>query len=572
MHRTGWEAKIAVLQSITVDFLKTTLGAALLGLVHPVPDVAAPKPSGLASVVSKLEKKRLNERQTDALRQILDPANTVIRMEAPASTGKTRTMVMACGALITLYPNARFIMTAETNKAGEKLIDEAASILKPQNSLAMLYVVSMAQELRGEFAQDHPVFVYGIIPHLKALIKQTEDSIRQKAKKKDAKAKEVGPLSLLELKKAKIFVAIKQADSRAPLDDAPMIELVLAKNNGIQLVVTTCSKLQSHKAMQACHTIFFDESSVSPDGDLLALASATGAKKVVAAGDRKQLKNHLQAGLEAFKAFGLRSLADIMADRAIAKHCELNEAYRPHPLIFEPWNLAVYEGSVQCRVRAQDRALITRSTFPLPKQGVPILLIHDRTSFTKGPAKSLSNETHETMAFRLIARLHCSVPKLKIAVICHYSDTRSKMKELMRIYDKRAQVTVTTIDGYEGQEQEAVIVITTRTSGSSNFVVDEKRTAAAITRARDFVAVIGDLDYLEAGALWSRYLVASVKLTPPVDTSYVNLICQKDYVSKYSETGRLLDKEGKPVTSSSVFAVQWVESPPQQPASGSKSA
>ncbi|KAH7711563.1 hypothetical protein AAVH_21116 [Aphelenchoides avenae] len=249
LHRTGWEAKIAVLQSITVDFLKTTLGAALLGLVHPVPDVTAPKPSGFASVISKLEKKKLNERQMDAMRQMLDPGNIAIRMEAPASTGKTRTMVMACGALTTLYPNARFIMTAETNKAGEKLIDEAASVLKPQNPLSMLYVVSMAQELRGDFAQDHPVFVYGIVPHLKALIKQTEDSIRQKAKKKDAKAKEVGPLSLLELKKAKIFVAIKQADSRAPLDDAPMIELVLAKSPGIQIVVTTCSKLQAHKAM-----------------------------------------------------------------------------------------------------------------------------------------------------------------------------------------------------------------------------------------------------------------------------------------------------------------------------------
>ncbi|KAH7708297.1 hypothetical protein AAVH_24457 [Aphelenchoides avenae] len=365
---TGWEARISVLQSISVDYLTTTMGAALMGLQHPVPDVVAPKPSGHAGVLSELEKKRLNERQLECVRQILDPANITIRMEAPASTGKTHTMVTACGGLITLHPNGRFILTAETNRAGSKLIDEVSTVVKPQDALAILYVVSMAQELRADFPRDHPVFVHGIIPHLKALIKRTEDSIRQKAKKKGGKAKvDVGPLSLLELKKAKIFVAIKTADFRAPLDDAPMIDLVLAKDPGIQIVVTTCSKLQSHKALQGCHAIFFDESSVSSDGDLLALASATGAKKVVTAGDRKQLLNHLLTGMEAFKAFGLRSMADVMADRAIAKHCELNEAYRPHPLIFKPWNLAVYGGSVQCNVRAEDRALITSSTFPLPK-------------------------------------------------------------------------------------------------------------------------------------------------------------------------------------------------------------
>ncbi|KAH7711562.1 tRNA-splicing endonuclease positive effector (SEN1) (ISS) [Aphelenchoides avenae] len=278
------------------------------------------------------------------------------------------------------------------------------------------------------------------------------------------------------------------------------------------------------------------------------------------------------AGLQAFKAFGLRSMADIMADRAIAKHCQLNEAYRPHPLIFEAWNRAVYEGSVQCKVRAEDRAFVTSSTFPLPKKGVPILLIHDRADLTKGPAKSLSNETHEKMAFKLIGRLHASVPKLRVTVICHYADTRSKVKELMRTYDKRNQVMVTTIDAYEGQEQEAIIVITTRTSGSSNFVVDEKRTASAITRPRDFVAVIGDLEYLRAGELWSRYLLASVSLAPPVDASYVDLVCQKDFVAQYSDTGRLLDKEGKPVTSSSMLAVQWVEAATPQTASGSKSS
>ncbi|KAH7710445.1 hypothetical protein AAVH_22265 [Aphelenchoides avenae] len=267
----------------------------------------------------------------------------------------TRTLVMVCGGLTALYPNARFIMTTETNQAGAKLIDEVSALLKPRDALSVLYV--------------------------------TEDSICQKAKKKDANAKEVGPLSLIELKKAKIFMAIKHADFRAPLDDAPIIELILAKNSGIQIVVSTCSKLQAHKAMQACHTIFFDESPVSPDGDLLALASTTEAKKVVAAGDRKQLTNHLLAGLEAFKALGLRSMADIMADRDIVKHCQLNEACRPDPLIFIPWNRAVYERSVQCKVRAEDRALITRSTFPLPKKGMPIHLIHDKTGFIQGTSQ-----------------------------------------------------------------------------------------------------------------------------------------------------------------------------------------
>lgn len=82
----------------------------------------------------------------------------------------TRTLVMVCGGLTALYPNARFIMTTETNQAGAKLIDEVSALLKPRDALSVLYVVSMAQELRGDFAKDQPIFVYGVVPHLNALI------------------------------------------------------------------------------------------------------------------------------------------------------------------------------------------------------------------------------------------------------------------------------------------------------------------------------------------------------------------------------------------------------------------
>jgi len=86
-----------------------------------------------------------------------------------------------------------------------------------------------------------------------------------------------------------------------------------------------------------------------------------------------------------------------------------------------------------------------------------------------------------------------------IGIITFYKGAQAKLA------GKFPGVEVSTVDGYQGREKEAVIIVTTRNNAEKNigFLENYRRVNVAITRATNFVVLVGNLDILSENYIFS---------------------------------------------------------------------
>ena len=90
----------------------------------------------------------------------------------------------------------------------------------------------------------------------------------------------------------------------------------------------------------------------------------------------------------------------------------------------------------------------------------------------------------------------------------------AKLLKELQIHDK---ISVNTVDGFQGQEKDIIILSTVRASADPGdqakdrdrllgFVVDERRMNVSITRARFVLIVIGNSLTLSVDENWEKYI------------------------------------------------------------------
>lgn len=69
-------------------------------------------------------------------------------------------------------------------------------------------------------------------------------------------------------------------------------------------------------------------------------------------------------------------------------------------------------------------------------------------------------------------------------------------------------MTVSTVDSYQGQERDIIIISTVRSNlrGNVGFLQDERRINVALTRAKESVIVVGNSRTLNNSQIWKNYL------------------------------------------------------------------
>lgn len=74
----------------------------------------------------------------------------------------------------------------------------------------------------------------------------------------------------------------------------------------------------------------------------------------------------------------------------------------------------------------------------------------------------------------------------EVAIITPYSQQREYIRRLLnkRFGDSARAVSVDTVDSFQGQEKEIVIISCVRSSGDIGFLRDPKRLNVALTRAK----------------------------------------------------------------------------------------
>ena len=90
---------------------------------------------------------------------------------------------------------------------------------------------------------------------------------------------------------------------------------------------------------------------------------------------------------------------------------------------------------------------------------------------------------------------------------------------------------VVSVDGYQAQEADLVILVTTQSrrsvSGlgdSSDFLRDNCRATVAISRAKHGLFLVGDVEILKSGMVWFRFIDRSSDYTQVVGPEYLNVL------------------------------------------------
>lgn len=114
---------------------------------------------------------------------------------------------------------------------------------------------------------------------------------------------------------------------------------------------------------------------------------------------------------------------------------------------------------------------------------------------------SLKNEGEAEAVAKIIANEE--IPKDIIVVLSPYSGQIAYLKETL---DKG--IRCSTIDSFQGQENEVVIISLVRSNGEQNigFLSDYRRMNVAMTRAKERLIVIGDSSTLGNDAFYSSFL------------------------------------------------------------------
>lgn len=124
-------------------------------------------------------------------------------------------------------------------------------------------------------------------------------------------------------------------------------------------------------------------------------------------------------------------------------------------------------------------------------------------------SESRANPQEATLALRKARELiDASLPADNVAVISPYSAQVRLLREEAEMDPALRELEINSIDGFQGREQEAVIISMVRSNadGEIGFLADTRRMNVAMTRARRKLIVIGDSATIGADLFYGRML------------------------------------------------------------------
>ncbi|MDQ2051664.1 AAA domain-containing protein [Natronolimnohabitans sp. A-GB9] len=223
------------------------------------------------------------------------------------------------------------------------------------------------------------------------------------------------------------------------------------------------------------------------------------ADKVILAGDHKQLPPFSATEEPPESAAGLSLFEHLYADGGIYEGVgiQLRTQYRMHR------DIAWFPNS-----RFYDRAL---------RQGRDVTALEEQPAFVGydigGSETTIDHSKRNDAEVRLVAHIvgellaDAALSPSEVSVITPYTAQANAIREkLSRYLDSGRDITVDTIDSFQGSEKVAIVIslVRSNTTGETGFLgrpIDgPRRLNVAMTRAQRFCAIIGDWYTLRSSA------------------------------------------------------------------------
>ncbi|NII25445.1 AAA family ATPase [Pseudoflavitalea sp. X16] len=426
---------------------------------------------------------RLNASQQAAVHKILS-ANDLAIVHGPPGTGKTTTLVQAIKALIKQEPQ-QILVVAPSNTAvdllSEKLSDEGLNVLRVGNP-ARVSEKLMSLTLDSK-ASEHPS-----MKEIKRLKKQAASykDMAHKYKRNFGKAEREQRKALFD-EAHKIMKEVENTEQYIVNDLLARAQVITATLVGANHYTVRHLKYK---------TVVIDEA-----GQALEPACwipILKARKVILAGDHCQLPPTIKSNEAANKG-----LATTLLEKCVQLHPEtvtlLEEQYRMHEMIMGYSSGVFYENRLKAHASVAGHLLFDADkplTF-IDTAGCGFDEKQDGTS-TTNPEEAAFLFKHLTQLVAELSTRYEPAAFPTIAVISPYKQQVELLKEQLQhsptLLGYNGNISVNTIDSFQGQERDIVYIGMTRSNADSKigFLSDIRRMNVAMTRARKKLVVIGD--------------------------------------------------------------------------------
>ena len=439
----------------------------------------------------------LNRSQEVAVNNIVACRDVMI-VHGPPGTGKTTTLVEAIYETLNREPQV--LVCAQSNMAvdwiSEKLVDRGVPVLRVGNPTRVNdKMLSYCYERRFESHPDYPELwsIRKAIRQLQGLDKKhrNSDTVRNRVAKLRHRAEEL---------EVKIDVEL--------FNEARVVASTLVGSNSTLL-------RGKHFA-----TLFVDEA-----GQALEAATWIAVRKadrVVLAGDHCQLPPTIKC-YEAERSGLSRTMMERVAMRWPQAVTLLCTQYRMHSDIMQFSSQWFYGGNLVAAPEVSDRGILD---YDIAMEWIDT----SDMDFAERTVSAGNSRLNTLEADFFVAQLERYVQRIGVqriideridfGLISPYKAQvkylRTKIKKSAVLKPIKQQLSINTIDGFQGQERDVVMISLVRSNddGRIGFLSDLRRMNVAITRARMKVIIVGNASTLQHHKFYGRLRAYIEQLAP----------------------------------------------------------
>lgn len=433
--------------------------------------------------------KNLDHSQKDAITKAL-LSKDVCLLHGPPGTGKTTTVVEII--LQEVKRGSKILACAASNIAVDNIVErlvpfrvKLVRLGHPARLLPQVLDSALdAQVLRG----DNSALANDICKEMKVL-----NGKLLKVKDKNTKR---------EIRKELRLLA-KEEKKRQQLAVADVIK-------GADVVLATLTGAFSRK-LDNCS---FDLVIIDEAAQALEVTCWLGLLKgsrCILAGDHLQLPPTIQSVEAERKGLGktlFERLAEIYGDEITSM---LTVQYRMNELIMNWSSKELYDNKIQAHPSVAQHMLYDLDNIQKTSSTEPVLLLVDTTGCDmeekKDEEESTMNEGEAAVAIAHSMRLIKSgVPASEVGIITPYAAQVVLLKVLRSKESKLKDVEISTVDGFQGREKEAIIIsmVRSNTNKEVGFLSDRRRMNVAVTRARRQCCLICDTETVSSDSFLKR--------------------------------------------------------------------
>ncbi len=431
----------------------------------------------------------LNRSQEEAVNKVLG-AKQVSIVHGPPGTGKTTTLVEAIYE--TLHRENQVIVCAQSNTAvdciSEKLVDRGIKVLRIGNPTRINdKMLSFTYERRFESHPDYPE-----LWSIRKAIRDIQSNMRKKSREERDTIR--NRLSRLKFRATELEVKIDME----LFDEARVVACTLVGS--------------ANRVMMNRHftTLFIDEAAQALEA---ACWIAIGkAERVILAGDHHQLPPTIKCIEAERKGLG-RTLMQKIAHAKPETVSLLKIQYRMHEDIMRFSSQWFYYNELESTPEVSGRGILRLDT--------PIVWFDtSECDFTENTREETMSRVNKQEAELLVEQLRFYIQKISkervleenidFGLISPYKAQVQYIRKLIKqdafFKPLRRLITVHTVDGFQGQERDVILISLVRANenGKIGFLNDLRRMNVAITRARMKLMIMGDASTLTRHAFYKE--------------------------------------------------------------------